>query len=159
MLRFHKRTDTLAARTTLTLGYSDRRKTRLRAKLDDGREAALLLPRGSILRDGDCLFDPAANVAVVIKAAAETLSMARAGSHHMLCRAAYHLGNRHVPVQLGTDWLAYEHDHVLDEMVRSLGLEVSVETRPFEPEAGGYGHGRSGSQTDDHSHPSHPHAH
>ena len=63
----------------------------------------------------------------------------------LFARAAYHLGNRHVPVQLGPGWLAYEHDHVLDDMVADLGLRVETRVAPFEPEAGGYRHeGNSG---------------
>lgn len=100
----------------------------------------MLLPRGTSLRDGDFLRDEHANVMVQVKAATERLSVARAADHHMLARAAYHLGNRHVAVQLGDDWVAYPHDHVLDELVLALGLTVSCESRAFEPEAGGYGH-------------------
>jgi urease accessory protein len=88
---------------------------------------------------------------LVVRAAAETLSVARTGDRHLLTRAAYHLGNRHVPLQIRDDSLSYEHDHVLDELARTLGLEVSVVSAPFEPEAGGYGGGRHG-----HGH-SHPH--
>jgi urease accessory protein len=65
-----------------------------------------------------------------------------------LTRAAYHLGNRHVPLQLGDGWLRYEHDHVLDAMVEQLGLEVRTEDATFEPEAGAYGHAHGG----DHAH-------
>ena len=134
--------DPAPARASLTLTFADRRKSRLRTRLDYGREAVVLLPRGSILRDGDRLRDPHANLIVSVQAAPESLSVARAQNHHLLCRAAYHLGNRHVPVQLGPDWLAYEHDHVLDGMVRALGLSVTGERRAFEPEAGGYSHAR-----------------
>ena len=126
---------------SLTLSFEDRRKSRLRANLDDGREVAVLLPRGTILHEGDQLLDKEEGVLVVVKATAETLSVARAADRQLLARAAYHLGNRHVPVQLGADWLAYEHDHVLDHMVRQLGLTVVIECRSFDPEAGGYGHG------------------
>ncbi len=125
----------------LTLTFDDRRKSRLRARLEDGREVAVLLPRGTSLRDGDYLCDPQANVLVRVNAAVETLSVAHAPDAPALVRAAYHLGNRHVPVQLGSDWVAYPHDHVLDGLVRSLGLTVVREARPFEPEGGGYGHG------------------
>ncbi len=59
----------------------------------------------------------------------------------LLARAAYHLGNRHVPVQVGPGWLAYEHDHVLDGMIEEMGLAVTTRRAPFEPEAGGYRHG------------------
>jgi urease accessory protein len=125
----------------LTLSFEDRRKSRLRACLDDGREAAILLPRGTQLRDGEYLLDDAAKVAVCVKAAMETLSVVRTADLHLLVRAAYHLGNRHVPVQLGQGWLAYRHDHVLDGLVCALGLTIACEEGRFEPEAGGYAQG------------------
>lgn len=126
---------------SLTLSFEDRRKSRLRASLDDGREVAVLVDRGTILHEGDYLLDEEEKVLVVVKATTERLSVARTVDHYLLARAAYHLGNRHVPLQIGPDWLAYEHDHVLDDMVHLLGLTVVIEQRPFEPEAGGYGHG------------------
>ena len=55
-----------------------------------------------------------------------------------LARASYHLGNRHVALEIGPDWVRYSHDHVLDDMLRGFGLEVRVEERPFEPEGGAY---------------------
>ena len=124
----------------LTMRFEDRRRSRMRARLDDGREAALLLPRGTILRDGDRLRDVEGGVVVTVRAAAQTLSYVRNTDGLSLARAAYHLGNRHVPVQLGRGWLAYEHDHVLDGMVEELGLAVDTRIAPFEPEAGGYRH-------------------
>jgi urease accessory protein len=102
---------------------------------------ALFLPRGIELRDGDHLRDETGALTVAVRAAEETLSWARADDRLLLARAAYHLGNRHVPVQIGLDWLAYEHDHVLDGMVAELGLSVEVRRAPFEPESGGYRHG------------------
>src|SRR5436190_22968999 len=101
----------------LTLGFEDRRRSRMRIRTDDGREAALLLPRGTVLRDGDRLRDPERDEVVTVRAAEQILSLVRTGDAVVLARAAYHLGNRHVPVQVGAGWLAYEHDHVLDEMV------------------------------------------
>jgi urease accessory protein len=137
----------------LTLGFEDRRRSRMRTRIDDGREAALLLPRGTILRDGDRLRDPERDEVVTVRAAAQTLSMVRAADAVALTRAAYHLGNRHVPVQVGAGWLAYEHDHVLDEMVEELGLAIETHIAPFEPEAGGYRHGGAGEeQHDGHGH-------
>lgn len=135
--------DAGASDPVLTMRFEDRRRSRMRARLDDGREAALLLPRGTVLRDGDRLRDPDANEVVTVRAAAQTLSRARASDGLLLTRAAYHLGNRHIPVQVGPGWLAYEHDHVLDHMVADLGLAVDTHVAPFEPEAGGYRHGAS----------------
>ena len=126
---------------TLTLAFGDRRRSRLRARLDDGREVALLLPRGSRLLDGDRLRDETGALVVAVRAAEETLSWVGAEDPLLLARAAYHLGNRHIPVQIGPGWLAYEHDHVLDGMIEEMGLTVTTRRAPFEPEAGGYRHG------------------
>jgi len=126
---------------TLTLAFGDRRRSRLRARLDDGREVALLLPRGSRLLDGDRLRDESGDLLVAVRAADEMLSFVQAEDRLLLARAAYHLGNRHVPVQIGPGWLAYEHDHVLDGMLEEMGLPVTTRRAPFEPEAGGYRHG------------------
>jgi urease accessory protein len=144
----------------VTLPFEDRRRSRLRARLDDGREAALLLPRGTVLRDGDRLRDADGGVVVTVRAAAQTLSVARTDDALLLARAAYHLGNRHVPVEVGPGWLGYEHDHVLDGMVGELGLAVEARVAPFEPEVGGYGHGKAerGSSHTPHGH-GHDHDH
>jgi urease accessory protein len=160
MLRF---TEVVAAPASpaavLTLGFEDRRRSRMRVRIDDGREAALMLPRGTILRDGDTLRDPDAGALVTVRAADQTLSRVRAEDAVTLARAAYHLGNRHIPVQVGRGWLAYEHDHVLDDMVAELGLKVETCIAPFEPEAGGYRHGDSnGGHHHEHGH-EHRHAH
>ena len=130
----------LPAQATLTLPFEQRQKSRLRTRLDNGEEVGLFLPRGTVLRHGDRLR--AANGRVVeVRAAPETVSTARTDDPLRLARAAYHLGNRHVALQLGPGWLRYLHDHVLDGMVRELGLEVIYEQAPFEPEAGAYGGG------------------
>jgi urease accessory protein len=140
-----------ASSTTATLTLDDRRRSRLRFLLDDGREAGLFLPRGSALRDGDCLRGTTGEI-VLVRAAPELLSVARAGDPHTLLRGAYHLGNRHVPLQLGEGWLAYEHDHVLDAMVRGLGLDVESRRLPFEPEGGAFGHDGGGEAAHGHAH-------
>jgi urease accessory protein len=124
----------------MTLTFDDRRRSRLLAKLDDGREVALLLPRGTVLRDGDRVRADEDGLVFVVRAAAETLSVGRTDDPHTLTVAAYHLGNRHVPLQIGDCWLAYAHDHVLDDMARGLGLEVETRVAPFEPEPGAHRH-------------------
>jgi urease accessory protein len=134
----------------LVLPFELRRKSRLRARLSTGEEAGLVLGRGSVLRGGDLLLASDGRVVEVV-AAPETLSVVHADDPLQLARAAYHLGNRHVAVQLGTGWLRYLHDHVLDDMVRGLGLRVTAANLPFEPEAGAYSGG--------HSHAGHAHDH
>lgn len=121
------------------LPFDARQKARQRVTLASGRDAGLKLPRGTILRGGDRLGSTC-GVRVRVDAAPETLSRAVTGDPLMLARAAYHLGNRHVRVQVGDGWLGYLHDHVLDGMVAALGLAVSTIVAPFEPEAGAYGH-------------------
>lgn len=125
---------------TLTLPYELRQKSRLRAMLDNGEEVGLLLPRGTVLRGGDCLKAESGAV-ILVQAAEEVVSTVAEQDPTQFARACYHLGNRHVPLQIGDCWLRYLHDHVLDEMLRGLGLEVNCERAPFEPEAGAYGGG------------------
>jgi len=143
---------------TLTIGFEERRRSRWRARLDDGNEAAVLLPNGVVLRDGDGLVDESTGEVVTIRAAAESLSVGRTSNAHLLARAAYHLGNRHIPLQITPGSVAYQHDHVLDRMVRDLGLAVTLESAPFEPEAGGYKHEGNHSHSHGHDH-AHEHGH
>jgi urease accessory protein len=144
MLRFVRIADKLVETvTTLTLPLESRSKSRQRVTLDDGREAGLFLPRGSSLRDGDCLLAEDGTV-VRVRAASETVSEVRCDDALQLARASYHLGNRHVALQIEPGLLRYQHDHVLDEMLQGLGLSVSVCKAPFEPEPGAYGgHGHT----------------
>ena len=143
--------------TTLTLPFELRQKSRLRVKLDDGREAGLMLSRGHILRGGECLRAEDGTI-VSITAAAESVTTVTHGRVTDLARAAYHLGNRHVALQVGDGWLRYLADHVLDDMVISLGLDIQHEQAPFEPESGAYhGHGHSHSHNHAHDHDDHHH--
>ncbi|MFM1891800.1 MAG: hypothetical protein RLZ44_877 [Pseudomonadota bacterium] len=149
------------ADASVTLPYEQRIKSRLRITLDDGREAGLFLERGSSLRDGDCLVGDDGLV-VRVRAAPETVSSVRCTDPLLLARACYHLGNRHVPLQITADCLRYQHDHVLDDMLRGLGLEVGVEQAPFEPEPGaygGHGGGHAAGHGAGHGHGHHDHAH
>ena len=126
----------------LSLPIDSRIKSRLKRMLDDGRNAGLFLPRGHILRGGEQLSSECGLV-VEVKAAPETVSTVYCEDLLLLTRVAYHLGNRHVPLQVEAGWVRYHHDHVLDEMVEGLGAKVTTEKQPFEPEGGAYG-GRSG---------------
>lgn len=131
-----------APEAQLSLPYELRSKSRLRTALSTGEEVGLLLERGSVLRGGDLLLSDDGRVIQVV-AAAECVSTVRSNDPWALSRAAYHLGNRHVALQVGPGWLRYLHDHVLDEMVRGLGMSVVVENESFEPEAGAYGGGHN----------------
>ncbi|SPD64041.1 Urease accessory protein UreE [Cupriavidus taiwanensis] len=124
----------------LVLPFADRSKSRLRAVLDNGVDAALFLPRGTVLRGGDLLVAEDGSF-VEVRAAAESVLEVRAQDPHALMRAAYHLGNRHTPVEIGRDYLRLEYDAVLADMLRRLGVLAERAELPFEPEAGAYGGG------------------
>ncbi len=128
----------VTAAATLTLTYEQRQRRRLRVALDDGREAGLVLDRVEPLRDGDCLAS-ADGLVVAVRAAVETLSCVACADPLLLARACYHLGNRHVALQIRAGGLCYLHDHVLDDLVLGLGLPVTCQQAPFEPEPGAYG--------------------
>ncbi len=128
------------AATTLTLSFDQRQRSRLRVQLDDGREAALRLARGVTLRDGDQLRADDGSV-IEVRAADEAVSTVYSQDPLALALACYHLGNRHTPLEIRAGRIRYAHDHVLDQMVRGLGLEVRSEQAPFEPEPGAYGRG------------------
>jgi urease accessory protein len=135
--------DRRIAEAHLILPFELRQKSRLRTALSSGEEVGLNLDRGHILRGGDQLLADDGRV-VEIVASPEEVSVVTSSDPLQLARAAYHLGNRHVSVQIGPGWLRYLHDHVLDEMVIGLGLPVAIDTLPFEPEAGAYsGHSHS----------------
>lgn len=138
MLRIEKLLETqVEHQATLSLPIDQRTKSRLKVTLDDGQLAGLFLPRGKVLRDGD-LLQSTEGLVVLVRAAPESVSTVHSDDSLALARVSYHLGNRHVPLQISTTWVRYQHDHVLDEMVAGLGLEVHIEQAPFEPEAGAY---------------------
>lgn len=138
MLQIDERAkDSKTVTTTLTLKFEQRQRSRQRVHLDDGRDAVLMLPRGTVLRGGDCLATRNGEI-IAIKAAIEDVSNAFCSDPLQLSRAAYHLGNRHVALQIGVGWLRYLRDHVLDHMIEEIGLQIRHETVAFEPEAGAY---------------------
>lgn len=124
--------------TSLTLPFELRQRSRLRVRLDNGEDAGLYLQRGTVLRDGDLLASDD-GIVIAVRSAPEPVSSVYCTDPRQLARAAYHLGNRHVALQIGTGWVRYLHDHVLDAMVAGLGLTVTREQTAFEPEAGAYG--------------------
>jgi urease accessory protein len=154
MLRVERRVQKGTPTDVLSLPYDDRKKSRLRARSEGGYDVAIVLERGSSLRDGDLLAADNGEI-FVVRAAAEDVSDATTSDAVLLAKAAYHLGNRHVPLQIELAALRYQRDHVLDDMVQALGLQVTLRTAAFEPEGGAY-HG-AGSAVHSHGEDLHGH--
>ncbi|ELW3736865.1 urease accessory protein UreE [Escherichia coli] len=139
MLYLTRRVETPAQTTaSVTLPVDMRVKSRIKVTLNDGRQAGLLLPCGLLLRDGDILSNENGDEFIKVIAADEAVSVVRCADPFMLAKACWHLGNRHVPLQIMPGELRYHHDHVLDDMLRQFGLDVDFAHLPFEPEAGAY---------------------
>ena len=136
---------------TLTLPFDLRQKARLHATLDSGVEAGLFLERGQVLRGGDVLKSESGDY-IQVCAAQEEVSTITCDSAHLFARACYHLGNRHVPLEIASDYLRYQHDHVLDDMLIQLGCKVIHEQAAFEPESGAYANTHAHSHSHTHSH-------
>ena len=143
--------------STIELDWDVRQKSRFAATDSLGRDLAIFLPRGQAVRGGDVLVAEDGSLIRVIAAPQKVLRItacAQHGSPFDLMRAAYHLGNRHVPIEQQPDHLKIEPDHVLADMLRSMHMTVVEADLPFEPEGGAYG----GHVTNDgHSHHQHGH--
>jgi len=155
---------------TIELDWDVRQKSRFAATDSQGRALAIFLPRGQAVRGGDVLIAEDGSMVRVIAAPQKVLHITTCPTHGTpfdLMRAAYHLGNRHVPIELQPDHLKIEPDHVLADMLRSMHLTVIAADMPFEPEGGAYGghvtndghsHHLPAPGTQDHAH-SHDHGH
>jgi urease accessory protein len=126
---------------TLELDWDTRQKSRFEGVDSQGRAIAVFLPRGTVVRGADVLVGEDGSLLLVHAKAQPVLvvSAGARGSPHDLLRAAYHLGNRHVPLEVKPAYLQLEPDHVLAEMLRRMGLSVNEAQAAFEPEAGAYG--------------------
>ena len=124
----------------LLLPFDLRIRSRLRTQLVSGEEAVLKTERGAVLRGGEHLASEDGRVVRVVAAAEKVLHVTCA-SPFELTRAAYHLGNRHVPVEIADGYLRIAADHVLGDMLLGLGAQVRELEAPFEPESGAYGGG------------------
>jgi urease accessory protein len=122
----------------LLMPYEMRQKCRLRTRTTAGEEVGLFLPRGSVLRDGDHLEAEDGRI-VKVTAKPEQVLQVRCDDAVQLARIAYHLGNRHVAIQIGEGWLRIANDYVLREMVEGLGAVTVAMDAPFDPEPGAYG--------------------
>jgi urease accessory protein len=124
-------------RGQLSLPFDRRQKSRQLAMLVSGEAVAIVLPRGVVMRGGDWVVASDGRVIEVV-AEVEKVLHVDCDTPQALARAAYHLGNRHVPVQVGAGWLRLTFDHVLRAMLEGLGARVTEMDAPFEPEAGAY---------------------
>ncbi len=151
--------------STLTLDWDTRQKSRFDATDSQGRALGVFLPRGAVVRGGDVLVAEDGSLVRVQAAPQDVLRITACtehGSPFDLTRAAYHLGNRHVPIELQPDHLKIEPDHVLADMLRAMHMTVVAVSESFEPENGAYGdHGASShghGHSHEHGHADHLHA-
>jgi len=146
----------------LELDWDVRQKSRFDATASDERHVGVFLPRGTVVRGGDVLVTQDGSLLRVVAAPQSVLKITHCATHGSpfdLTRAAYHLGNRHVPIELKPDHLKIEPDHVLADMLRAMHLTVVEVREPFEPEggaytahAGGHAHHHGHGHADDHQH-------
>ncbi len=139
----------IEAKGRLELAFEQRSKSRSRAALASGEEVALHLPRGEVLRGGDLLVASDGRV-IEVHATPERVLHITCASPSALAKAAYHLGNRHVAVEIGEGWLRIAADHVLEDMLRGLGATLAAMEAAFEPEPGAYA--GEGHAHDEHAH-------
>jgi len=159
---------------TVELDWDVRQKSRFDATDSTGRAVGVFLPRGTLVRGGDVLVAEDGSLIRVVAAPQEVLRITACtehGSPFDLTRAAYHLGNRHVPIELQPDHLKIEPDHVLADMLRAMHMTVVTVQEAFEPEGGAYssqGHAHTahahaghthGTHSHDHAHGTHDHGH
>lgn len=153
---------------TVELDWDVRQKSRFDTTDSLGRHLGVFLPRGTLLRGGDVLVVEDGSMVRVLAAPQAVLRISACPTHGSpfdLTRAAYHLGNRHVPIELKPDHLKIEPDHVLADLLRAMHLIVNTVDEAFEPEGGAYsaathaGHHHGGHAHDDHGdHSDHSHA-
>lgn len=145
----------------VALAFEWRQKSRMRLAIESGPRAGETigfdLPRGTVLREG-MRVATATGESLLVRAAGEELLHVEAESAFALTRIAYHLGNRHVPLQIGPGWLRLQYDHVLENMVKGLGGRIRLIDESFDPEAGAYGYGHHSHGGPGHGGHAHAHA-
>jgi urease accessory protein len=145
---------THVATDTVVLDFDHRHRRRLRMQGEGGLDFLLDLPEAVAIRDGDGLLLEDGRI-VAVKASAEPLLEVRAADTGRLVRLAWHLGNRHLPVQIAAERLLIREDHVIEAMLVALGAAVTHVEAPFDPEGGAYeggGHGHDHHGDGDHHH-------
>jgi urease accessory protein len=147
---------------TVELDWDVRQKSRFDTTDSQGRHLGVFLPRGTTARGGDVLVAEDGSLVRVLAAPQPVLRITHCNAHGTafdLTRAAYHLGNRHVPIELKPDHLKIEPDHVLADMLRAMHLIVHEVNEAFEPEGGAYSAGGGHARGHDHGHDDHAHGH
>lgn len=137
------------------LDWDTRQKSRFECTDSAGRALGVFLPRGAVVRGGDVLVCEDGSLVRVLAAPQAVLRITHCAVHGTpfdLIRAAYHLGNRHVQIELKPDHLKIEPDHVLADMLRAMHLIVHEVREAFEPEAGAYAQGHAQAHAHDHAH-------
>ncbi|MBL4866877.1 MAG: urease accessory protein UreE [Pseudomonadales bacterium] len=143
----------------IVIPFETRQKSRFKVTTKGNEEVGFFLQRGHILRDNDRVSAEDGTI-YKITAANEAVCTGYSRDALLLTRASYHLGNRHIPLQIGSAWIRFQVDHVLKEMVENLGLQVEIEEAPFEPEPGAYFTGlNERKQTAHHHHDADDHGH
>jgi urease accessory protein len=140
LLKITERVDQSTQQTAddcIELDYDDRKRGRLRTRSRLGKEIGLFLDRGRTMQEGDLLKAENGDL-FRVKAADENVVKAQASNSLQFAKVCYHLGNRHVPLQIGDHWLRFQPDHVLEALCLHFGLKVRTETVPFQPESGAY---------------------
>jgi urease accessory protein len=137
----HQRTNpTQMVQGVVVLSAEERLRSRYRCQTQDGTELLLSLPRGTVLHEGDLLTTETLDWCVQVQAKAEPVLKVEAHSPLDLLRATYHLGNRHVPLEVTSTTLKLSPDPVLKDMLEHLGATVTEAIEPFYPEMGAYHH-------------------
>ncbi|MFV8816509.1 urease accessory protein UreE [Haliea sp. E17] len=148
-------------RGDIVLDHLQRERGRFRAWTSGGEEVRVFLERGQTLRVGEILR-AACGACFVVAGAEEEVTWAGTDDWQLFSRACYHLGNRHTKVQIGARWLRISRDHVLEDMLRDLGLQTRDEVAVFIPESGAYagkGHAHHHGDHDHGDHHDHSHGH
>ncbi len=144
------------AKEQVMLDYDGRRRRRMTLECLSGFKFLLDLAKAPTLVEGDGLVLENGDM-VEVRAAPEALLKITCANPTHLARIAYHLGNRHLPVEVGEGVLYIRIDHVIEQMVIDLGADVRHLDRPFYPEGGAYGEHKGG-HSHGHSH-GHGHSH
>lgn len=125
---------------TIYLTSEQRQRTQQRIELDDGESLYLRLPRGKTMNHGDILQSENGEITVKVVAKSESVITVTAPNPLTLMKAAYHLGNRHVPLEITNNYLKFSPDKILEKMLTKMGLNIKKEMTPFYPEIGAYHH-------------------